>query len=50
MEEAAPRAAVQPGVEGYDPPEGRGWCYVDEIFFDRDDRRTAQRGPISRFY
>ena len=21
-----------PVIEGYDPPEGWGWCYVDEIF------------------
>jgi hypothetical protein len=21
-----------PIIEGYDPPEGRDWCYVDEVF------------------
>jgi hypothetical protein len=21
-------------IEGYDPPEGWGWCYVDEVFLD----------------
>ena len=21
-------------IEGYDPPEGWGWCYADEVFFD----------------
>ncbi len=23
-----------PIIEGYDPPEGWGWCYVDELMFD----------------
>ena len=43
-------ATGHPVIEGYDPPEGWGWCYVDEVFFDLEDRRTPQRGPIPRFY
>ena len=23
-----------PIIEGYDPPEGWGWCYVDEVTLD----------------
>ena len=23
-----------PIIEGYDPPEGWGWCYIDEVMFD----------------
>jgi hypothetical protein len=36
-------------IEGYDPPEGWGWCYVDEVFIDLGDRTTPQNGPIPRF-
>jgi hypothetical protein len=36
-------------IEGYDPPEGWGWCYVDEVFLDLGDDVTPQRGPIKRF-
>jgi len=43
-------ATKHPIIEGYDPPEGWGWCYVDEVFFDFEERRTPQRGPIPRFY
>ena len=43
-------ATQHPIIEGYDPPEGWGWCYVDEVFFDLEDRRTPQRGPIPRYY
>ncbi len=38
-----------PIIEGYDPPEGWGWCYVDEGFVDLPDS-TPQQGPIPRFY
>ena len=38
-----------PIVEGYDPPEGWAWCYVDEVFIDLGDDRTPQIGPIPRF-
>ncbi len=33
-----------PIIEGYDPPEGWGWCYVDEVFVDLPDQ-TPQWGP-----
>lgn len=39
-----------PIIEGYDPPEGWGWCYVDEVMFDLDGRVTPQLGPIPRYY
>ena len=32
------------------PPEGWGWCYVDEVFFDLSDRATPRNGPIPRCY
>jgi len=38
-----------PIIEGYDPPEGWGWCYVDEVFFDLGDDTTPQVGPIPRY-
>ncbi|MGO8092846.1 UBP-type zinc finger domain-containing protein [Rhizobium leguminosarum] len=37
-----------PIIEGYDPPEGWGWCFVDEIFVELPDQ-TPQSGPIPRF-
>jgi hypothetical protein len=37
-----------PIIEGYDPPEGWGWCYVDEVFVDLD-HPTKQIGPIKRW-
>jgi hypothetical protein len=43
-------ATQHPIIEGYDPPEGWGWCYVDEFGFDLGDNTTAQRGPIPRYY
>ncbi len=39
-----------PIIEGYDPPEGWGWCYVDEVMFDLSDRMTPHNGPIPRYY
>ena len=42
-------ATQHPIIEGYDPPEGWGWCYVDEVFLDLGDNVTPQRGPIPRF-
>lgn len=42
-------ATRHPIIEGYDPPEGWGWCYVDEVSFDLSDRATPQRGPIPRW-
>lgn len=41
-------ATQHPVIEGYDPPEGWGWCYLDEIFVRLPDR-TPQVGPIPRF-
>ena len=38
-----------PIIEGYDPPEGWAWCYVDEIFFDLGEDVTPQDGPIPRY-
>jgi hypothetical protein len=43
------RATGHPIIEGYDPPEGWGWCYVDEVMFDLSDRATPQDGPIPRY-
>jgi len=43
-------ATQHPIIEGYDPPEGWGWCFVDEVFLDLGDRTTPQRGPIPRYY
>jgi hypothetical protein len=37
-------------VEGYDPPEGWGYCYVDDYFFDLAGATTPHDGPIPRFY
>ena len=39
-----------PIIEGYDPPEHWGWCYVDEVVLDFDGDVTPQRGPIPRYY
>jgi len=43
-------ATGHPIIEGYDPPEGWGWCYLDEVMFDLSDRATPQDGPIPRYY
>jgi hypothetical protein len=43
-------ATAHPIIEGYDPPEGWGWCHVDKVFFDLGERHTPQRGPIPRYY
>ena len=39
-----------PIIEGYDPSEGWGWCYIDEVMLDLSDRVTPHNGPIPRFY
>jgi hypothetical protein len=39
-----------PIIEGYDPPEGWGWCYIDEVMFDLGGNVTPQSGPIPRYY
>ena len=43
-------ATRHPIIEGYDPPEGWGRCYVDELMLDLGDNVTAQVGPIPRYY
>ncbi|MBD9450370.1 MULTISPECIES: UBP-type zinc finger domain-containing protein [unclassified Rhizobium] len=43
------RSTGHPIIEGYDPPEGWGWCYVDETMIDLPDQ-TPQVGPIPQFY
>ena len=43
-------ATGHPVIEGYDPPEGWGWCFVDEVLFDLSDRMTPHNGPIPRYY
>jgi len=42
-------ATRHPIIEGYDPPEGWGWCFVDEVVFDLRNDMTPQLGPIPRF-
>ena len=42
-------ASGHPIIEGYDPPEGWGWCFIDEAFVDLPDQ-TPQLGPIPRYY
>lgn len=39
---------AHPIIEGYDPPEGWGWCYIDDAQVDLPDQ-TPQLGPIPRF-
>ena len=41
-------ATRHPIIEGYDTPEGWGWCYIDEEFVDLPDH-TPQLGPIPRY-
>ena len=38
-----------PIIEGYDPPEGWGWCYIDKAWLDLTERKTPHNGPIPRF-
>ncbi|MEO8936736.1 MAG: UBP-type zinc finger domain-containing protein [Burkholderiaceae bacterium] len=44
------RATTHPIIEGYDPPEGWGWCFVDEVMLDHTDDTTRHNGPIPRHY
>ena len=41
-------ASGHPIIEGYDPPEGWGWCYIDDIEVDLSSQ-TPHNGPIPRF-
>jgi hypothetical protein len=43
-------ATMHPIIEAFDPPEGWGWCYVDEVMFDLSRQQTPHLGPIPRFY
>ena len=43
-------ATQHPVIEGYDPPEGWGWCFVDKVLFDLSNRKTPHNGPIPRYY
>ena len=43
-------ATRHPIIEGYDPPEGWGWCYIDEVMLDLSERMTPHNGPIPRYY
>ena len=36
------RKTRHPIIEGYDPPQGWGWCYVDQIMLDLSDRAIPQ--------
>jgi hypothetical protein len=37
-------ATGHPIIDAYDPPEGWGWCYVDEVMFDLSGRPTPRLG------
>lgn len=43
-------ASRHPIIEGYDPPEGWGWCYVDEVMIDLANDITPHDVPIPRYY
>jgi len=38
-----------PIIEGFDPPEGWGWCYVDDKVVTLPDQ-TPHVGQIPRYY
>ncbi|MBW9114606.1 UBP-type zinc finger domain-containing protein [Rhizobium cauense] len=38
-----------PIIEGYDPPEGWGWCFLDQDFVELPNQ-TPQEGKIPRYY
>ncbi|WP_426017929.1 UBP-type zinc finger domain-containing protein [Brevundimonas sp. DWR2-3-1b1] len=42
-------ATRHPIIEGYDPPEGWGWCYIDQQEVDVG-APTPHPGPIPRFF
>jgi uncharacterized UBP type Zn finger protein len=35
-------ATNHPIIEGWDPPEGWGWCYVDEVMFELGHKRNPR--------
>ncbi|MET0520012.1 MAG: UBP-type zinc finger domain-containing protein [Burkholderiaceae bacterium] len=38
-----------PVIEGYDPPEGWAWCYVDSLAWDLGSDTTPQNGPLRHY-
>lgn len=44
------KATGHPIIEGYDPPEGWDWCYIDEVMLDLGGHATPHNGPIARYY
>jgi hypothetical protein len=42
------KATAHPIIEGYDPPEGWGWCYVDDIEVGLP-QTTPQPRPVKRW-
>jgi hypothetical protein len=34
------QATKHPIIETYDPPDGWGWCYVDEVMLDLSEDQT----------
>lgn len=40
---------AHPIIEGYDPPEGWAWCFIDRAVLDLGEDTTPQVGPIPRF-
>lgn len=36
------RSTGHPIIEGWDPPEGWGWCYIDEMMFDLGSKRNPR--------
>ncbi|MBY5537730.1 UBP-type zinc finger domain-containing protein [Rhizobium leguminosarum] len=38
-----------PVIEGYDPPEGWGWCFIDNAMVDLPSQ-TPPDGDIPRYY
>jgi hypothetical protein len=53
LEPARPSHYEAPGhpiIEGYDPPEGWGWCYADEVAVNLRGNTTPQPAPIPRYF
>ena len=38
------KATGHPLIETYDPPDGWGWCYVDEVMLDLEGNTTPHPG------
>ena len=43
-------ATAHPIIEGYDPPEGWGYCYVDDLMLDLGENTTPQDRPIPKYF